>query len=61
MRSLCVEQWVLVLEPASYTHLRANETVLDLVCRLLLEKKKHVPSLQSVIMNRVLSTYVPQH
>src|SRR5665811_1212635 len=28
--------------PVSYTHLRAHETVLDLVCRLLLEKKKHV-------------------
>ena len=30
----------------SYTHLRAHETVLDLVCRLLLEKKKklqHTP------------------
>ena len=27
-------------EPVSYTHLRAHETVLDLVCRLLLEKKK---------------------
>ena len=25
----------------SYTHLRAHETVLDLVCRLLLAKKKH--------------------
>ena len=24
----------------SYTHLRAHETVLDLVCRLLLEQKK---------------------
>ena len=24
----------------SYTHLRAHENVLDLVCRLLLEKKK---------------------
>ena len=24
----------------SYTHLRAHETVLELVCRLLLEKKK---------------------
>ena len=23
-----------------YTHLRAHETVLDIVCRLLLEKKK---------------------
>src|SRR5665811_2411314 len=29
-----------VAEPVSYTHLRAHETVLDLVCRLLLEKKK---------------------
>ena len=28
------------LEPVSYTHLRAHETVLDIVCRLLLEKKK---------------------
>src|SRR5664280_3378258 len=28
------------LKPVSYTHLRAHETVLDLVCRLLLEKKK---------------------
>ena len=28
------------LLPVSYTHLRAHETVLDLVCRLLLEKKK---------------------
>ena len=26
----------------SYTHLRAHETVLDLVCRLLLEKKNKV-------------------
>ena len=27
-------------EAVSYTHLRAHETVLDLVCRLLLDKKK---------------------
>ena len=26
--------------PVSYTHLRAHETCADLVCRLLLEKKK---------------------
>ena len=26
--------------PVSYTHLRAHETVLDIVCRLLLEKKR---------------------
>src|SRR5664280_3465160 len=31
-------------EPVSYTHLRAHETVLDLVCRLLLEKKKKKPT-----------------
>eukprot|EP00656_Telonema_subtile_P030574 TRINITY_DN33553_c0_g1_i1.p1 TRINITY_DN33553_c0_g1~~TRINITY_DN33553_c0_g1_i1.p1 ORF type:complete len:113 (+),score=7.65 TRINITY_DN33553_c0_g1_i1:187-525(+) len=29
--------------PVSYTHLRAHETVLDLVCRLLLEKKNYIP------------------
>ena len=29
------------LSAVSYTHLRAHETVLDLVCRLLLEKKKN--------------------
>ena len=29
------------VKPVSYTHLRAHETVLDLVCRLLLEKKKN--------------------
>ena len=28
-----------VVMPVSYTHLRAHETVLDLVCRLLLETK----------------------
>ena len=28
------------LRAVSYTHLRAHETVLDLVCRLLLEKQK---------------------
>ena len=39
--------WGLRAEPparapaaVSYTHLRAHETVLDLVCRLLLEKTK---------------------
>ena len=28
-----------IVVAVSYTHLRAHETVLDLVCRLLLEKK----------------------
>ena len=30
----------LCTRPVSYTHLRAHETEADLVCRLLLEKKK---------------------
>ena len=30
---------VMAIKAVSYTHLRAHETVLDLVCRLLLEKK----------------------
>ena len=35
------DDWDLVdAYTVSYTHLRAHETVLDLVCRLLLEKKK---------------------
>ena len=34
--------------PVSYTHLRAHETVLDLVCRLLLEKKKKQISTQII-------------
>ena len=29
----------MAMDAVSYTHLRAHETVLDLVCRLLLEKK----------------------
>src|SRR5665811_2580045 len=29
------------IDTVSYTHLRAHETVLDLVCRLLLDKKKN--------------------
>ena len=29
-------------EAVSYTHIRAHETVLDIVCRLLLEKKKKI-------------------
>ena len=35
-----IERLTLGVRPVSYTHLRAHETVLDLVCRLLLEKKK---------------------
>ena len=39
-----IPKGVLLVGPpgtVSYTHLRAHETVLDLVCRLLLEKKKY--------------------
>src|SRR5665811_2532182 len=37
IRAFCImDGWA----PVSYTHLRAHETVLDLVCRLLLEKKR---------------------
>ena len=36
-----IARLVIAFQPVSYTHLRAHETVLDLVCRLLLEKKKN--------------------
>ena len=36
----------IVTATVSYTHLRAHETVLDLVCRLLLEKKKKTPKIK---------------
>eukprot|EP00657_Telonema_sp_P-1_P004290 TRINITY_DN19931_c0_g1_i1.p1 TRINITY_DN19931_c0_g1~~TRINITY_DN19931_c0_g1_i1.p1 ORF type:complete len:105 (+),score=33.75 TRINITY_DN19931_c0_g1_i1:201-515(+) len=39
-------------EAVSYTHLRAHETVLDLVCRLLLEKKK-----TTTTVSQYISTY----
>ena len=38
---LGVRERVQLFMPVSYTHLRAHETVLDLVCRLLLEKKNN--------------------
>ena len=31
-----------IIKAVSYTHLRAHETSLHLVCRLLLEKKNHI-------------------
>ncbi|WDT36842.1 hypothetical protein PVA38_11560 [Streptococcus pneumoniae D39] len=37
-----------VVVPVSYTHLRAHETVLDLVCRLLLEKKKTLKIINTI-------------
>ena len=44
------------IEAVSYTHIRAHETVLDLVCRLLLEKKKHQLHTQT-IKNRKQQTH----
>ena len=38
-------------EPVSYTHLRAHETVLDIVCRLLLEKKNNYKTYGAVVNN----------
>ena len=42
----------------SYTHLRAHETVLDLVCRLLLEKKKptqtHTRTTQTITKQAII-------
>ena len=40
IKNLLAPDLTAALDPVSYTHLRAHETVLDLVCRLLLEKKK---------------------
>ena len=41
----------------SYTHLRAHETVLDLVCRLLLEKKKHNRSKYAYNIHKLKPNY----
>ena len=41
------------LDPVSYTHLRAHETVLDIVCRLLLEKTNQPRSISNCkILNK---------
>ena len=45
-------------EAVSYTHLRAHETVLDLVCRLLLEKQ--TPIQLHIILRYHPSKYEPQ-
>ncbi len=37
----------------SYTHLRAHETVLDLVCRLLLEKKNKQKNIKRINLNNI--------
>ncbi len=33
------------INPVSYTYLRAHETLMNFVCRLLLEKKKNPPTI----------------
>ena len=47
----------------SYTHLRAHETVLDLVCRLLLEKKNKPNILTSLLVHYMKHTspHSPMH
>ena len=45
------------VEAVSYTHLRAHETVLDLVCRLLLEKKKTTKQPKRVSILYVAATH----
>ena len=42
MKNYIMKECEHCFESVSYTHLRAHETVLDLVCRLLLEKKKKI-------------------
>ena len=46
--------------PVSYTHLRAHETVLDLVCRLLIEKKNtHTNTHTQHIIENHMNRYEP--
>ena len=45
--------------PVSYTHLRAHETVLDLVCRLLLEKK-NIQTKNAPVRSDVQKTTAPR-
>ena len=57
------EQFELVLDtPVSYTHLRAHETVLDLVCRLLLEKKKQKIKYMELNINNpeIITSHIPR-
>ncbi len=42
-RGVSDDEWIRYpCSPVSYTHLRAHETKANLVCRLLLEKKKKI-------------------
>ena len=57
----------IIISPVSYTHLRAHETVLDIVCRLLLEKKIIKTFNNSILKSIILHTlksksiYIKQH
>ena len=46
-----------VVDAVSYTHLRAHETVLDLVCRLLLEKKNNTITQDKIITQPMKNTH----
>eukprot|EP00831_Metopus_contortus_P001016 TRINITY_DN10364_c0_g1_i2.p1 TRINITY_DN10364_c0_g1~~TRINITY_DN10364_c0_g1_i2.p1 ORF type:complete len:107 (+),score=22.81 TRINITY_DN10364_c0_g1_i2:114-434(+) len=48
-----------IRKPVSYTHLRAHETSLHLVCRLLLEKKKknNLQIRQKININTIIYQY----
>ena len=61
MQSICwnhLQYLSLALGAVSYTHLRAHETRHDLVCRLLLEKKRfdERSELESPVSNNNLKT-----
>src|SRR5660397_280897 len=47
--------------PVSYTHLRAHETKANLVCRLLLEKKKKKTYKKTPIINRMTNRKKSKH
>ena len=51
-----IKESLLKLYPVSYTHLRAHETVLDIVCRLLLEKKNDFPENISSNIQQFINT-----
>ena len=50
----------IMITPVSYTHLRAHETVLDLVCRLLLEKKKQSKKMRQLFPTLYNNTFLTQ-
>ena len=50
MKNVAVFHW---MGPVSYTHLRAHETGRNLVCRLLLEKKKTKKKTDEMLQVRI--------